>query len=68
MPMSLKFSDKEDEKAKCDQFLEQLVKFYKRMGNENFEAPSIGGKDVNLCKLYKAVYVRGGSVGVNTLK
>jgi len=30
--------------------------------------PSIGGKELDLCKLYKAVYQRGGSVQVSTRK
>lgn len=30
--------------------------------------PSIGGKELDLCKLYKAVYVRGGSVQVSSRK
>jgi hypothetical protein len=32
------------------------------MGNENFKVPSIGGRELDLCKLFKAVYIRGGSI------
>jgi len=62
VPKSLEFMDEEDEKRKCYEFKENLIKFQKSLGNDNFKVPSIGGKELDLCKLYKAVYVRGGSV------
>ena len=68
LPKSLEFLDDEDEKRKCLDFKDSLIKFQKSLGNENFKVPSIGGKELDLCKLYKAVYVRGGSVQVSTRK
>lgn len=44
------------------------MQFHRELGNDNFKVPSIGGKELDLCKLYKAVYVRGGSVQVSTRK
>jgi len=38
------------------------------MGVENFKVPSIGGKELDLCKLYKAVVERGGSQRVSNNK
>jgi hypothetical protein len=38
------------------------------MGNSNFKVPSIGGRELDLCKLFKAVYVRGGSMQVSQRK
>jgi hypothetical protein len=60
--------DEQDEKVKCLSFKEQLIKFQRQLGNENFKVPSIGGKELDLCKLFKAVYVRGGSMQVSTRK
>jgi hypothetical protein len=54
--------DEEDEKRKCQEFKDDLVQYQRELGNDNFKVPSIGGKELDLCKLYKAVYVRGGSV------
>ena len=63
IPKSLEFLDEEDEKRKCIEFKDELINFHKKhLLNENFKVPSIGGKELDLCKLYKAVYVRGGSV------
>ena len=61
--------DEEDEKRKCIEFKDELINFHKKhLLNENFKVPSIGGKELDLCKLYKAVYVRGGSVQVSSKK
>ena len=30
--------------------------------------PSIGGRELDLCKLFKAVYIRGGSIQVSSRK
>jgi hypothetical protein len=38
------------------------------MGVENFKVPSLGGKELDLCKLYKAVVSRGGSHRVSNNK
>lgn len=38
------------------------------MGNENFKVPSIGGKELDLCKLFKAAILRGGSQRVSNNK
>jgi hypothetical protein len=63
IPKSLEFLDEEDEKRKCTEFKEELISFHRRhLNNDNFKVPSIGGKELDLCKLYKAVYVRGGSM------
>ena len=67
-PESLQFADMQDEKIKCYTFKENLIKFQKELGNENFKVPSIGGKELDLCKLFKAVYVRGGSQLVSSRK
>ena len=68
IPPSLEFHDQEDERVKCLQFKDQLCKFHKKLGNENFKVPSIGGKELDLCKLFRAVYIRGGSVSVSSRK
>jgi predicted secreted protein len=62
VPKVLEFLDEEDERRKCQEFKDDLVQFQRELGNDNFKVPSIGGKELDLCKLYKAVYVRGGSV------
>jgi hypothetical protein len=38
------------------------------LGVENFKVPSLGGKELDLCKLYKAVVSRGGSNRVSNNK
>jgi len=68
VPKNLEFLDIEDEKIKCQQFREDLVKFHRKNGNDNFKVPSIGGKELDLCKLFKAVYIRGGSIQVSQKK
>lgn len=68
VPKVLEFLDEEDERRKCQEFKDDLVQFQRELGNDNFKVPSIGGKELDLCKLYKAVYVRGGSVQVSTRK
>lgn len=67
-PDELKFLDAEDEIKKCTEFKESLVTFQKQMGHDNFKVPSIGGKELDLCKLFKAVFVRGGSQQVSSRK
>ena len=68
LPKSLEFLDEEDEKRKCSEFKDHLVKFQRELGVENFKVPSIGGKELDLCKLYKAVISRGGSQRVSNNK
>ena len=68
MPKNLEFLDEEDERRKCQEFKEHLIKFQRELGVENFKVPSIGGKELDLCKLYKAVISRGGSHRVSNNK
>lgn len=65
-PPELQFNNPEDEKKKCNAFRDNLIQFQKSIGNDNFKVPSIGGKELDLCKLFKAVYVRGGSMQVSS--
>lgn len=67
-PDELKFLDAEDEIKKCVEFKDSLVAFHKQMGHDNFKVPSIGGRELDLCKLFKAVFVRGGSQQVSSRK
>ena len=68
MPKNLEFLDEEDERRKCSEFKDHLIKFQRELGVENFKVPSIGGKELDLCKLYKAVISRGGSQRVSNNK
>ena len=60
LPKELEFLNSDDEEAKCKQFKEKLINFQKDLGVENFKVPQIGGKELNLCKLFKAAILRGG--------
>ena len=63
------YEDEEDEKK--GSFMNSkrtLCHFYRQLGNDNFKVPSIGGRELDLCKLYKVVYVRGGYVQVSNRK
>ena len=60
--------DEEDERRKCQEFKDGLIKFQRELGVENFKVPSLGGKELDLCKLYKAVISRGGSHRVSNNK
>jgi hypothetical protein len=69
LPAYLEFSDFEDERIKCDQFRTRVIDFQrKNMGNDNFKVPSIGGRELDLCKFFKAVIIRGGYQRVSTFK
>jgi hypothetical protein len=68
IPKELEFLDDEDERRKCLDFKENLIKFQRELGVENFKVPSLGGKELDLCKLYKAVISRGGSHRVSNNK
>lgn len=61
IPDYLMFRDEEDEAQKCLDFKSQLIQFQRELGVENFKVPSIGGRELDLCKLFKAVVERGGS-------
>lgn len=49
-------------------FKDELIKFQRELGVDNFKVPSIGGKELDLFKLYKAVTLRGGSQRVSNNK
>ena len=69
LPAYLEFTDFEDERIKCDQFRTRVIDFQrKNMGNDNFKVPSIGGRELDLCKFFKAVIIRGGYQRVSTFK
>lgn len=68
LPKELEFLDSEDEERKCKEFKEKLIQFQKDLGVENFKVPQIGGKELNLCKLFKAAILRGGFQRVTTNK
>jgi hypothetical protein len=68
LPPYLEFLNEEDEEKKCKDFKDNLIKFQKEMGVENFKVPSIGGKELDLCKLFKAAILRGGSQRVSNNK
>ena len=57
-----------DERQKSLEFKEQLIKHQREMGIDNFKVPSIGGRELDLFKLYKSVIGRGGSHRVSTNK
>ena len=61
MGMNLEFADAEDERRKCHEFRDKVITFQKKMmGNDNFKVPSIGGRELDLCRFFKAVIIRGG--------
>jgi hypothetical protein len=62
------FRDEEEEIGKCMDFKQQLIRFQRDLGVENFKVPSIGGRELDLCKLFKAVVERGGSQRVSNNK
>jgi len=61
-PSEIKKSlDTEEDREKSRLFKEELLKFNTLHGRENFKVPQIGGKELDLYKLYKEVINRGGS-------
>ena len=68
IPDYLMFRDEDDEAQKCLDFKSQLIQFQRELGVENFKVPSIGGRGLDLCKLFKAVVERGGSQRVSNNK
>lgn len=57
----LKYISDDDEREKSRQFRDELMKFNSLHGRENFKVPHIGGKELDLYKLYKEVLSKGGS-------
>ena len=68
LPSELEFFDQDDEERKCLEFKERLVQFQRDLGVDNFKIPQIGGKELNLCKLFKQVVLRGGFQRVTDYK
>ena len=55
-------------KQKAVDFKEKLIKFQRELGADNFKVPQIGGKELDLYKLYRSVIERGGSIRVSNNK
>lgn len=53
--------DEENDRERSQLFKDELMKFNTIHGRENFKIPQIGGKELDLYKLFKEVIVRGGS-------
>ena len=69
LPPYLEFLDAEDEQRKCNEFRDRVINFQKQyMGNDNFKVPSIGGRELDLCKFFRAVISRGGYQRVSMFK
>lgn len=69
LPPFLEFLDAEDEIKKCNKFRDDVIAFQKTMMmNDNFKVPSIGGRELDLCKFFKAVILRGGYSRVSSFK
>jgi hypothetical protein len=58
----------DDEREKSRLFKDELLKFNTLRGKENFKVPQIGGKELDLYKLFKEVITRGGSQQVSENK
>jgi len=63
-----KKSHEDDERERSRIFKEELLKFNTLHGRENFKVPQIGGKELDLYKLFKEVIGRGGSHQVSENK
>lgn len=68
LPPFLEFDNEEDEIIKCGQFRERVIQYQKDHGIDNFKVPSIGGRELDLCRFFKAVILRGGSQRVSSNK
>jgi hypothetical protein len=55
-----KFMSDDDERDKSKMFKDELLKWNTLHGRENFKVPQIGGKELDLYKLFKEVVSRGG--------
>jgi hypothetical protein len=64
----LKYISDDDEREKSRIFRDELLKFNSLHGRENFKVPQIGGKELDLFKLYKEVIRKGGSISVSEKK
>ena len=58
----------DEDREKSRLFKEELLKFNTLHGRENFKVPQIGGKELDLYKLFKEVISRGGSHHVSENK
>ncbi len=58
----------DDDKERSKLFKDELLKFNTLRGKENFKVPQIGGKELDLYKLFKEVITRGGSQHVSENK
>lgn len=58
----------DDDQEKSKIFKNELLKFNTLHGRENFKVPQIGGKELDLYKLFKEVIGRGGSHQVSENK
>jgi len=63
-----KFIETEEDREKSRLFKDELLKFNTLHGRENFKVPQIGGKELDLYRLYKEVVNRGGSCLVSENK
>lgn len=66
--MDKKLFDDDNDREKSRQFRDELLKFNTLHGRENFKVPQIGGKELDLYKLFKEVIGRGGSQVVSDNK
>lgn len=62
------FIETDEDREKSRLFKEELLKFNTLHGRENFKVPQIGGKELDLYRLYKEVLNRGGSILVSENK
>ena len=60
--------DDEVDRERSQLFKDELMKFNTIHGRENFKIPQIGGKELDLYKVFKEVIVRGGSHSVSDSK
>lgn len=56
-----KIIETDEDREKSRLFKDELLKFNTLHGRENFKVPQIGGKELDLYRLYKEVINRGGS-------
>lgn len=69
LPSYLEFTSYEDELRKCAKFRDDVIQFQKTyVGNDTFKVPSIGGRELDLCKFFRAVILRGGYQRVSSFK
>jgi len=61
-------NDDDNEREKSRLFKDELMKFNTLHGRENFKVPQIGGRELDLYKLFKEVISKGGSKVVSDNK